>query len=314
MSPGPLLSGLVIHWRCEAGLARLVEAWPADPRFELLVVDNGSRGALPAGRARVLTPPRNLGFAGGVTLAAGEAGADLLLLLNADLEPRPGALEQLLEGFERLPAAAGLAPRLESADGSSQHRWQLRPLPGARHLLAQCLFLPMPRGAAREPAPGAEVAQPAGAALALRRAALAAVGGLDAGFYPAWFEDVDLARRLAGLGRTLHYWPAARFRHQLGSSVAELGYGDFLWLYYRNLLRYAAKHHGPAVAGVARTLLPVAAVGRLLLLPVRRPRRTAGRREAARALLGLALAAGGGWRWPASRARAWAPPPGTRES
>ncbi|MEA2692194.1 MAG: hypothetical protein QOJ16_1581, partial [Acidobacteriota bacterium] len=101
----------------------------------------------------------------------------------------------------------------------------------------------------------------------------------------------------------VRYWPAARFRHRLGSSVPRLGYGTFLWIYYRNLTRYLAKHHGPAWAGAARALLPVGLGLRLLLLPLRRPKRAASRAEAGRGLLDAMAGAMTGWRQPARLAR-----------
>ena len=69
----PLLTGVVVHWRNEDLLAELAAAWPRDPRFELLVVDNGSSAPLPAG-VRVLRPGRNLGFAGGANLGSRRHG------------------------------------------------------------------------------------------------------------------------------------------------------------------------------------------------------------------------------------------------
>jgi hypothetical protein len=42
------------------------------------------------------------------------------------------------------------------------------------------------------------------------------VGGFDEGFFPAWFEDVDLARRLADRGLALLYLPAALCRQPPG--------------------------------------------------------------------------------------------------
>jgi GT2 family glycosyltransferase len=251
---------------------------------------------LAAGGARVLAPGRNLGFAGGANLGFAEARAPIVLLLNPDAVPEPGALDRLLEGFAAWPDAAGLAPRLAGARGESQHRWQLRRLPSPASLLLHAFFLPGSRGPAAEPPPGAPIEQPAGAALALRREAVVGIGGLDPRFHPAWFEDVDLARRLRDHGAVLRYWPAAVFRHRLGSSVGELGYGRFLALYSRNLVRYLRKHHGRGWAAAARLALGLGACLRLLALPLRRPRRARSRREAARGLLGLALDAVTGWR------------------
>jgi GT2 family glycosyltransferase len=291
----PLLTGVVVHWHNEELLAELAAAWPRDPRFELLVVDNGSSAPLPPG-LRILRPGRNLGFAGGANAGAAEAQGEIILILNPDAVPEAGALEALLEGFAAWPAAAGLAPRLVGTDGKVQFAWQLRRLPSPLALVLQAFpGFGGVSGDGAEPAAGEPVEQPAAAALAFRREALAAVGGFDAGFYPAWFEDVDLARRLRDRGQTLRYWPAARFRHGLGSTVPRLGYGPFLSIYYRNLIRYLAKHHGRGWAFAARAALVPGIAVRLLGLPVRRPRRARSRREALKGLLGLLTAALTGW-------------------
>jgi N-acetylglucosaminyl-diphospho-decaprenol L-rhamnosyltransferase len=304
----PLLSAVVVHWHGEEELEALVRAWPADPRCELIVVDNGSRRPLPAGPYRLLAPGVNLGFGGGANAGARAARAPLLLFLNPDARPDPGALEQLLEGFTLHPEAAGLAPRLLGDDGRPQYRWQLRPLPRPGGLALQALLPLAAAGPHHEPLAGTAVAQPAAAALALRRNAFEAAGGFDAGFYPAWFEDVDLGRRLAAAGAAILYWPAAAFRHRLGATVPGLGYGPFLWIYSRNLCRYLAKHHGRGWAAAARALTVPGMLGRLLLLPLRRPRRAGGRGEAARGLVAVALGAASGWRWPRSWAGRFAPP------
>jgi GT2 family glycosyltransferase len=284
-TPPPLLSGIVVHWRNEAELSELIAAWPDDPRFELIVVDNGSEGGLPTGKFRLVAPGENLGFGGGANAGAVVAGGEILLFLNPDAHPEPGALERLVEGFRGLPDAAGLAPKLLGREGGSQHRWQLRPLPSPGTLLLQTLLIPAGRGSAKEPVAGARVEQPAAAALALRREAFERAGGFDPEFFPAWFEDVDLAKRLGGAGLTLHYWPAAVFSHGLGSSVPRLGYGPFLSIYYDNLDRYLRKHHGGLWAGVAGGTLAFGLLVRLLLVPFRCPARAANRREAARGLV-----------------------------
>ncbi|HTQ79593.1 MAG TPA: glycosyltransferase [Thermoanaerobaculia bacterium] len=302
----PLLSGVVVHWYNEELLAELAAAWPADPRFELVVVDNGSREPLKVPGARLLAPGRNLGFAGGANAGFAAARAPLLLLLNPDARPEPGALDELLRGFAAFPEAAGLAPRLSGPKGDPQHPWQLRDLPSPWECLRQVLLLPTLPKHRSEPIPGSPVEQPAAAALALRREALATLSGthgFDPLFYPAWFEDVDLAKRLQEAGQPLRYWPAAHFRHHLGSSVPRLGYDAFLYIYYRNLTRYLAKHHGTTWAWTARALLPLGFGLRLLLLPLRRPRRAASRVEAARGLWGGIVGALSGWRWPLRLAR-----------
>jgi N-acetylglucosaminyl-diphospho-decaprenol L-rhamnosyltransferase len=291
------LSGVVVHWRNEDLLAELVAAWPRDPRFELLVVDNGSSAPLPEG-IRVLRPGRNLGFGGGANLGIAEAKGEIVLILNPDVVPEDGALDRLLEGFAAWPDAAGLAPRLLGSAGEPQAAWQLRKIPSAWELLTHVVPVPGASGSEPEPSAGAPVEQPAAAALAFRREALSAVGGFDPGFHPAWFEDVDLARRLHQAGLTLRYWPAACFRHRLGSTVPRLGYGPFLFIYYRNLTRYLAKHHGRGWALAARAALIPGIALRLLALPFRRPHRAASRREALAGLGCVLLGALSGWTHP----------------
>jgi GT2 family glycosyltransferase len=296
------LSLLVVHWHAADDLAALLAAVPDDPRWEVVVVDNGGGGnALPADRPphlRLARAGANLGFAGGVNLGASLARGATLLVLNPDVVPQPGALEELLAGLAAFPEAAGLAPRLVGGDGSSQAGWQLRPLPRPGELLQHALLRDPRAQPLTEPPAGAAIEQPAAAALALRRAALEPLGGLDARFHPAWFEDVDLAHRLGAAGGTLRYWPAAVFRHGLGGSVAPLGYGAFLWCYYRNLCRYLDKHHGRGWAFAARCLLVAGTLGRALLLPLRKPRRAATRAAALAGLLTTALGALTGWRRP----------------
>lgn len=306
----PVLSAVVVHWGDEAPLARLLASWPDDPRFELVLVRNSPResGSAPTPLGpgtTLLEPERNLGFAGGVNLGVRHAAAPAVLLLNSDARPLPGALDALVDALARYPDAAGLVPALvdpgvEPGSESSrpQHRWQLQPLPSALDLLLQIFFLRGRRGPAEAPPAGRAVEQPAAAALLLRRSAFDAVGGLDAGFFPAWFEDVDLARRLADRGESLVYVPAARFAHDMGSSVPSLGYGAFLWIYLRHLVRYLGKHHGAAWAALARCLVPAACLLRILALPLRAPRRARGRLDAARSLLRVALGAVTGWRRP----------------
>ncbi len=307
MADGPELSAVVVHWRDEEHLADLVAAWPADPRFELVVVDNSATfNELPA-PAHLVSPGCNLGFAGGVNRGVEAATADLILILNADARPTEGALAALLTAFTDFPDAAGIVPALVDPDGASQCRWQLQPLPSPLTLLLQTVFLAGARGPRTEPGRGAAVEQPAAAALALRRAVLAESGGLDEGFHPAWFEDVALARRLAAAGHRLVYEPAARFVHGQGASVSALGYGPFLWVYYRHLVRYLRRHHGAVWSLAARCTLPLGMALRLLLLPLRRPRRASSRRAAATALVDVALGAVSGWRRPRRLAERFAP-------
>jgi len=87
-----------------------------------------------------------------------------------------------------------------------------------------------------------QVEQPAGAGLAVTRTAWDSVCGFDEQFFPVWFEDVDLCKRLLDRGETIFYCPAARFRHSGGHSVGQLAFRDKQLFWYTNMMRYARKH------------------------------------------------------------------------
>ncbi len=303
----PQLTAVVVHWHDEEHLDKLVAAWPRNPAFELLVVDNSSTVSRLPSPARLIAPGRNLGFAGGVNRGADEARAPIVLILNADARPQEGSLERLLAAFGDFPEAAGIVPALVGPGGEPQHRWQLQPLPAPWTLLLQTLFLAGERGPRVEPARGSTVEQPAAAALAMRRAALRQLGGFDEDFYPAWFEDVDLARRLSRAGQRLLYDPMSRFVHTGGATIGGLGYGPFLWLYYRGLTRYLGKHHTGVWSLLARLTLTLGMLMRFALLPLRRPRRASSRRAAAAGLLAVIAGAWSGWRRPLEVARRFVP-------
>ena len=324
MSRRITISGLVVQWGEPDHLATLMTSWneavkhaqrrnpESNHDYELLVVDNGPAGghealaallAQPEARGvRLLGDGTNLGFSGAVNLAASASQGSSLLILNPDAHPRPDALEHLTAMLSEEPTASGLVPALVHADGSSQASWQLRPLAGHGALIAQGLFLDLVHGPEQPPPAGAEIEQPAAAALVVRREVFDQVGGMDERFFPAWFEDVDLARRIARdseLGPFL-YCPDAVFEHALGSSVPGLGYGRFLWAYYRNLTRYLEKHYGTFSSFLVHLLLPVTALLRCVLVPVRKPRRATSRSAAMRGLLQLAVGALTHWRLPSA--------------
>jgi N-acetylglucosaminyl-diphospho-decaprenol L-rhamnosyltransferase len=306
---GPRLSTVVVAWRSDDDAAELARVFPLrDPRFELIVVDNGSRRALALPPEVVLlSPGRNLGFGAASNLGAERARAPWLLLLNPDARIDDAALEALLDAIDRpVPSAgevsddrtAGWVPRTVDAEGRSRHGWALRRLPRALDLLRAALWTEPPLGATSEPPHGAPIEQPAAAAWALKRDVFLELGGFDADFFPAWYEDVDLARRLATAGWTSRYAPRAVVRHTVGSSVSELGFADFLWLHDRSAARYVEKHHGRWLGALQRLCLVAGAGLRLAGAVWRRPRRAANRREAARAYVAKALGAASGWRRP----------------
>ena len=106
---------------------------------EIIVVDNGSAAGLaeivaPYDRVRLLEPGRNLGVAG-LNVAAREARGEILLMLDDDAYPLPGAIETASEAFNRLPrlgVVGGLVRDVDDrgavvdADSVGSFDWLLR--------------------------------------------------------------------------------------------------------------------------------------------------------------------------------------------
>jgi GT2 family glycosyltransferase len=126
-----------------------------------------------------------------------------------------------------------------------------------------------------------EVEQPAAACLMVRRRAFDAVGGMDERFFPAWFEDVDLCRRLRQAGWQIVLVPDAPFPHQGGEAKRTLGLRDFSRAWYANMRRYFEKHHGRASAAVLRALIVMGMIERAAIASL------AGRPREARSFLSV---------------------------
>jgi GT2 family glycosyltransferase len=272
MTPGSV-SAVVVRWRGGDEVDRCLRSLLSHggPRLEsVMLVDSGSgdggaeRLAQSFPELRVLALAENRSFAWAANQGAALGTTEFLMLLNPDAELCSGALESLVAFLTGEPAAAGAVPLLEDPSGRSQHRWQLRRLPELRQLATG---LPGPPAFGPDPPTRpTPVPQPAASAWLVRSSVWQALGGLDADFAPAWWEDVDLCARLAlsladesfPAREGFFVVPAARVVHAGGSSLASLSDAEFLTIFYRNLLRYAGRHHAGRLtlirAGLGLTL------------------------------------------------------------
>ena len=234
-----------------------------------VVVDNASTDGTTAAvlsfpEAKLLANPWNRGFAAAVNQAIEAVECRYVLLLNPDARVL-GGLEDLMEAC-KLPGVAAAGGRLVDEDGRTQTGFMVRRLPTAAALALEILGVnrlwpgnPINRRfryAELDPDLPAEVEQPAGAFLLIRREAWRELGGLDEQFEPLWFEDVDFCRRLLDRGHRVLYLPGAVASHVGGHSATQLPLGEREVFWYGNLLRYAAKHfRSAALAAVCMTLI-----------------------------------------------------------
>jgi O-antigen biosynthesis protein len=255
------VSIIIVTWNSAAWIERCLESIATacgELQFEVIVHDNASaddsvgaaRRAAPGGFT-IESSPSNEGFAGGVNSALERAAGRYVMLLNPDCILTPLSVERLCRFLDQRADASAAVPLLTSPDGDLQTRFQFRRLPGVWALVTDVLsidrLLPSNRVTARyryadlELTSPVEIEQPAAAAIVFRRAVFEEIGSFDRRFTPAWFEDVDFARRMADAGLRTYALPEVRVIHAGGSSVTQLQWDSFVEIWYTNMYRYARK-------------------------------------------------------------------------
>ena len=206
-------------------------------RIRAVVVDNAS-GDLAAIAAAVehedwsewvslVAAPRNGGFAYGNNLGIARARADALpdylYLLNPDAQIHAGAIRALVDFLDEHPQVGIAGGSFQSLDGHEWPfafrfpTWQSEVAAGMQlalvtRLLDRWVVARRMRGG---PQP---VDWVSGAALLVRAAALARVGGLDENYF-LYFEETDLCYRARQLGYATWYVPHSRVAHSEGQST-----------------------------------------------------------------------------------------------
>jgi N-acetylglucosaminyl-diphospho-decaprenol L-rhamnosyltransferase len=184
---------------------------------DVVVVDNGStddslellREEFP--EATVLALERNLGFGPALNRAMAEHPADPLILLNDDAVAEPRFVEALLDAAaEGVQSVAGVLLQ-ERAPGTIDSAGVIadRTLMGFDYLHGE------PLSAATG---AADPLGPTGGAALYSRSAFEAVGGFDERIF-LYYEDLDLALRMAAAGARCQLAPEATAVHAYSASL-----------------------------------------------------------------------------------------------
>ena len=254
------VAAVVVTYDAMPWLERCLESLAG---VECVVVDHGSSdGSVEAARAagaRVVEQG-NLGLAAGWNCGLRETESRYVLVLNADAWLVGDALERLVAFADAHPRAAVVAPRLRNPDGTLQR--SVRGFPTLWRLATEYLFLrklaPHSRalngfyagGFDHESVTEAEFVM--GAAMLVRREAVAEVGPLDESFF-LFSEEVDWCYRFEQAGWKVYFTPEAEVVHVGGASHG----GRLFDQQVLGHVRFLAKHRGLAYAERARKLLVV---------------------------------------------------------
>ncbi|HEX4386684.1 MAG TPA: glycosyltransferase family 2 protein [Myxococcales bacterium] len=228
--PAPLVS-LIIPTRDRAELLRAciesIRRLTKYPRYELIVVDNGSSEAtalsylaeLEAGGATVLRHPGPFNFSGLNNLAARAAKGEVLGFLNNDLEAIDGGwLEEMVSQAMR-PEVGAVGAKLLFPNGTVQHAGIILGLGDDR--VAGTPHRGIPRdspGYGGRAAAVQELSAVSAACLVMRKQVFEEVGGFDAVNLAVAYNDVDLCLRLRERGYRVLWTPYAELYHKESAS------------------------------------------------------------------------------------------------
>lgn len=220
-------------------LASLASHLPPSVPTEVLVLCNGATPEVVAlaqrqvTGARVFVSPVNLGFGGGNNRLAREARGEYLLLLNDDAQVHPGWLEPLVETLDGEPRAGAVGSRIVFPDGRVQEAGSV--------LFDDASTAPVGRGLpAGSTAYGyrRQVDFTSANSVLVRAAAFAEVGGFDDGYFPAYYEDVDVALALRAAGWSwLYDGRSVIGHHESASTITHFKH----FLFARNVQRVREK-------------------------------------------------------------------------
>lgn len=214
------------HFAHTLGCLRSIARHAGACAFEVIVVDDASGDETPQRLAqisgiRTLRNAQNLGFIGTCNAGAAIARGEFLVFLNNDTAVTPGWLEALLGTFDARADCGIAGAKLVYPDGRLQEAGGIVFADGSGWNY----------GRFDDPAAPAynylrEADYCSGAAIAIRRELFARLGGFDARYAPAYYEDTDLAFRVREAGLKVWYQPAATVVHFEGvSSGTDTGSG-----------------------------------------------------------------------------------------
>lgn len=232
-----VLSIVIVNWNTRDYLRQCLTSIAENPtqaEYEVIVVDNASPDDS-AGMVRAEFPnvqltanTENRGYAEGNNQGMEIARGRCVLLLNPDVQVKPGALDALLDFTESHPDAAAVGCRLVGKDGRVQGSLRSFPEPwGVLFEYAKLSKLfPRNRRLAsyrmtwfdydRE----IEVDQPMGSCLLLSRQAIQDIG-MFAEEFPIFFNEVDWLYRAKQKGWKVFFTPAAEVIHVGGASTRQ---------------------------------------------------------------------------------------------
>lgn len=258
---------------------RSIQANTRDLMLQVIVVDNASTDdsvemlhrEFP--QVMVLQSKERRGFSANHNRALERGTGRYLMILNDDTEIMPHCLERLVRFMDAHPGAGACGAQLLNPDGSLQRTANRFPTLAfgifeALGLDARFPDNPVQRHniyAQWDRASVREVDSVSGAALLVRREAMAQAGPLDPNYF-LYSEEVDWCYRLHKQGWKIYYVADARVTHYGGQSTAARAPKKYHDIYWQSFLYYYKKHFGTPAYLLVRALLAMRLSARRLVV------------------------------------------------
>jgi N-acetylglucosaminyl-diphospho-decaprenol L-rhamnosyltransferase len=264
---------VVVSYNSRDELRACVEPVAGQTGIRVVVVDNAS----PDGGLEAIVDlavdrvqlDQNGGFSHGCNVGWRRGSAPFVLFLNPDAVISPAGVAQLAGVLESDTGVGIAAPLIRDVDGHVDY--SQRRFPRLRSTYARALFLHRIVGRVswvdeliRDEAAYVRPGSPdwvSGACLMVRRDVLDELGGWDERFF-MYCEDIDLCRRVRGLGLDVRFVPDAVAEHEGGASAPRPA---LLPVLAESRVLYARKHWSRAGVLGERLGLALEASARLVV-------------------------------------------------
>ena len=252
------LSIVIVNWNTRDYLLGALDSIYRNPpslEFETIVMDNdsadGSAGAVRDDypHVRLIANEENAGYARGNNQGIHISQGEFVLLLNPDVVLPHGGLEKAVHVLRGRQDVGALGVRLVNPDGSVQRSVRGFPNPlsvlfeavGLSRLFTRSRLFSAYRMDWFTYDREAEVDQPMGTFLLIRRQALEEVGSLDERF-PIFFNEVDWCFRAKRAGWRILFTPEVEVVHYGGGSTRQVS-AQMAWESRNGLLAFYRKHY-----------------------------------------------------------------------
>lgn len=254
----PELSIVVVTWNARDDVLRCLGSLAEHVRMphEVIVVDDGSDDGTPQvvrdsfPDARLVAKPANEGLVAGRNAALPLVRGRLVLMLDADTEVRPGAVETLADALDAQPQVGLVGPKLVGPDGDVQ-------LSCRRYPPFMIPFMRRGPYARLNPDPAVHrrhlmkdfdhtnerpVVWVSGAVQMWRADLPSKIGSYDRWVSSYGGEDLDWCLRVWGAGLEVHYLPQAEILHVWQQMTRRNLFGRKSWRAFRDWYYLQWKH------------------------------------------------------------------------